>query len=129
MTIGYDVCGYIYIWASHDFLLRLAFVDALRQTARRSFGNRNCLQDFRSPCDVRTESLWYFLLSPCGLPTIAVRFLSPNYHTKIQGRVYCLAVLKKCLEATEIVGSRRIVGSPCEDRTKMQNWHRTIVAS
>ena len=26
----------------------------------------------------------------------------------------------KIAEATEIVGSRRIVGSPCGDRTKMQ---------
>ena len=75
-------------------------------------------------------------MTPCGLPTIAVRFLfRPDYHKKNRDRsiiagypygarmmpydvstVYDFKICNsadyyKIVEATEIVGSRRIVGT------------------
>ena len=62
--MGYDVCFYIFIRASHDFLLcRLSFVDVLIQKrAWRLYGGRRVSADFEWTCDVRAESLDVLIL-------------------------------------------------------------------
>ena len=101
---------------------------------REIVGYSNTFSENRMEPDVREESL-RFLTEHLGLPTIATYdFLSPHYHTKsfvgrtsivgfpYSARTTCLlsyyCFLKKCksadyykiVEATEIVGSRRILG-------------------